>query len=105
MLNSADDPWEEGISLHYSYGEETPGWKPERKKELAKRLRSLVAEFMANQPKTPARAPYVEVDILRRDSVLIRNTTDLSQEMIEKLTSHADGVYREVMGLKSEEVL
>ena len=44
--------------------------------------------------------PYVKVDP-QKDAVSIRRLTNLPSNLIDKLTSQADAVYREVMDLRS----
>jgi hypothetical protein len=87
--------------MFYSYGNATPGWKSKRKQILATRLSALIEEFMANETGvSPEATPYVKVDP-QKDAVYIRRLTNLSNNLIDKLTSQADAVYRDVMGLRS----
>ncbi len=87
--------------MFYSYGNATPGWKPKRKQILATRLTALIEQFMTQETGASREAPpYVKVD-LQKDAVSIRRLTNLSNNLIDKLTSQADAVYREVMGVRS----
>jgi hypothetical protein len=87
--------------MFYSYGNATPGWKSKRKQILATRLSALIEEFTTNETGVSREAlPYVKVDP-QKDAVSIRWLTSLSDNLIDKLTSQADAVYREVMGLRS----
>jgi len=87
--------------MFYSYGSATPGWKSKQKHILATRLSALIEEFTANETGVSREAPpYVKVDP-QKDVVSIRRLTKLSSNLIDKLTSQADAVYREVMDLRS----
>lgn len=87
--------------MFYSYGNATPGWKPKQKRILAKRLSALIEEFATDEPGVSREAPpYVKVD-QQKGEVSIRRLTNLSNHLIDKLTSQADAVYREVMDLRS----
>jgi hypothetical protein len=87
--------------MNYFYGNATPGWKSKRKHILATRLTALIEEFATNETGVSREAPpYVEVDA-EKGVVSIRRLTYLSNNLVDKLTSQADAVYREVMGLRS----
>ena len=87
--------------MFYSYGNATPGWKPRRKQILATRLTALIEQFMTQEAGASGEEPpFVKVD-LQEDAVSIRRLTNLSSNLIDKLTSQADAVYREVMGVRS----
>ncbi len=88
--------------MPYFYGNATPGWKSEQKHALAAKLSALIEEFTANDPGASRYAPpFVKVDSPHTDAVAIRRLTSLSNELIEKLTSRADAVYKEVMDLQT----
>jgi hypothetical protein len=85
----------------YSYGNATPGWKSRQKDILATRLCALIEEVATNETGVPRDAPpYVKVDP-QKGAVSIRRLTNLSNNMIDRLTSQADAVYMEVMDLRS----
>ncbi len=85
--------------MFYMYGNATPGWKPEQKEILATRLSSLIERFANNTTGVSHEAPpHVKVDP-QTGAVSIRRLTNVSDDLIDKLTARADEVYMDVMDL------
>jgi hypothetical protein len=85
--------------MHYFYGNATVGWNSRRKHKLVKGLNGLIADFIANEPGANVKnPPYVEDGNTKTRAVLMRRLTNLPEHLIEKLTSLADQLYKEVMG-------
>jgi hypothetical protein len=88
--------------MSHFYGKATPGWKSKQKRTLATRLSALIEELIANEPEISREAPpYVQVDCPRENTVYIRHLTKLPNRLIERFTSQADAVYKDVMDLRS----
>lgn len=81
----------------------TAGWKSRRRHILAKEIEHLIGQFIANEAGAAVeQPPYVEVDYPKKNAVFIRRLTNLPKDLVSKLTSQADQVYKKVMNVQSE---
>ncbi len=65
--------------MYYSFGPETPGWKQERSRELAKELTVLLEKVPLQTDWPGKRCPYIEVIEATGNQIFIRHLTGLPQ--------------------------
>jgi hypothetical protein len=83
--------------MNYGFDETTPGWKREKKNELASELIILCAEYGGGGDSMRFSGnPYVEVDGLYQ-GVRLRKLTHLPEEVVEELVKRADEIFCKVM--------
>lgn len=80
--------------MNYGFDENTPGWKEDRKEELAEQLAEKLPCRLGRV--VGGYTPYIEVDGLY-NGVRIRKLTNLSEEDLHLFIKRADKIYWDVM--------